>query len=220
MFNRSSNHPDTHTETRKGASLARGPAWIAGAVLTVFGLIMFFEAPGSPLSTSGFPDGTAIGTSWLGFEMNAWTAWLTTVAGVVVLLGASQHLAARAASVIAGLGLGAMSVIALIDGSDVLGLAAANGLTALGWGIASAVLLITALLPRIRHEQDQAFAERDQIADRDRARMAERGGEQPRTTVPPRDHHPPMGVPSAADRDGGDSRDGTIRVPSDTLRRS
>lgn len=33
-----------HTE--KGASLARGPAWIVGSVLAVFGLVFFFRAGG------------------------------------------------------------------------------------------------------------------------------------------------------------------------------
>ncbi len=166
MFARRTGSTDTTTETIKGPSLARGPAWIVGSLLAVFGLLMFFEAPGTPLSTAGFPDGAATGDSFLGFEVNAWTAWATVAAGVLVLIGAAQHLAARTMSLIAGLALGAMAIIALIDG-DVLGLAAANGWTIVGWAIASGVLLITALLPRLRREREVAVP--DRTAGRHRA---------------------------------------------------
>ena len=172
MFSRRTD-PDIPTETVKGPSLARGPAWIVGLVLSVFGLMMFFQAPGTPLSTAGFPDGDATGVSWLGFEINAWTAWLTTAAGVLVLMGAAQHLLARATSLIAGLGLGLMAIIALIDG-DVLGLAAANGLDVIGWAIASGVLLLTALLPRLQRERPVPVTQQDLVAERDRARIAKR----------------------------------------------
>ena len=145
-----------HTTTEKGAGLARGPALLVGTVLAVFGLILFFRAPGTPLSTGGFPDATATGPTLLGFEANAWTAWLTVAAGVLLLFGAAQHLLAKTMSLLVGLVLGAAAVIALVDGDDVLGLAAANGLTALGWGVAAAVLLANMLLPRIRHERDLA----------------------------------------------------------------
>lgn len=163
-------HHDSTTHTQKGASLARGPAWIVGSVLAVFGLILFFKAPGTPLSTTGFPDGTATGVKFLGFEINAWTAWLTVAAGVLVLIGALQHVIAKTLSLLVGLALGAASVIALFDGDDVLGLAAANGVTALGWGIAAAILIITALLPRLGHKDTtETVATTDRTATRDRA---------------------------------------------------
>lgn len=180
MFGRRSTDPHATTETVRGRSLARGPAWIVGLVLSAAGLALFFRAPGTPLSFDGFPDGVATGDTFLGFEANAWTAWLTTAAGILVLIGAAQHLLARTFSLIVGLALGAASVIALFDGDDVLGLAAANGWTALGWGVASAILLITALLPRVTHEREVAttqrdgMTDRDRIAERDRARIADR----------------------------------------------
>lgn len=176
MFGRRSKDTHATTETVRGPSLARGPAWIVGLVLSAAGLALFFRAPGTPLSFDGFPDATATGDTFLGFEANAWTAWLTTAAGILVLIGAAQHLLARTFSLIVGLALGAASVIALFDGDDVLGLAAANGWTALGWGVASAILLITALLPRIKHEREVATAgrDRDHRADHDRERIAER----------------------------------------------
>ncbi|MBJ7472563.1 MAG: hypothetical protein JHD16_14750 [Solirubrobacteraceae bacterium] len=142
-----------HDTTVRGAGLARGPALFVGLTLAVFGLILFFRVSGAPLSTAGFPDATVSGERLLGFEANAWTAWLTIAAGVLLLVAASQHLVAKAMSLIVGLALGAASVIALVDGSDVLGLAATNGLTALGWGIAAALLLANTLLPRLRRTQ-------------------------------------------------------------------
>lgn len=159
------------TTTEKGAGLARGPALVAGTILAVFGLILFFRAPGTPLSTAGFPDATATGDRLLGFEANAWTAWFTTAAGIALLIGASQHLAAKTVSLVIGLVLGAAAVIAIVDGDDVLGLAAANGLTALGWGIAAAVLLVNTLLPRLRHELTD---DREVVRDGDRMTDASR----------------------------------------------
>lgn len=139
--------------TTRGAGLARGPALLVGLVLAVFGLVLFFRVSGAPLSTAGFPDAAVTGERFLGFEANAWTAWVTVAAGVLLLFGAAQHLAAKAMSLIVGLALGGASVIALVDGDDVLGLAAANGLTALAWGIAAAVLLANTLLPRLRRDE-------------------------------------------------------------------
>jgi hypothetical protein len=158
----------TNEHIEKGASLARGPAWIVGTVLSVFGLILFFKVQGTPLSTAGFSGGTAEGQKLLGFEANAWTAWGTTAAGVLVLIGSAQHLFARTVSLIVGVALGAAALIALFDGDDVFGLAAANGLTELGWGIAAAVLIITALLPRLRHKRTDETAAAVATRDRDR----------------------------------------------------
>lgn len=230
MFSRRRHDTHTETETVKGPSLARGPAWIVGLVLSIAGLALFFRAPGSPLSTAGFPDGVASGDTLLGFEANAWTAWLTTAAGIAVLIGAAQHLAARTLSLIVGLALGAMAVIALFDGDDVLGLAAANGLTALGWGIAAAVLLITALLPRARRERpvrttDQHTGhdhDRDRIAERDRARIAEREHarasaaerQSDRTSGADRDRvaTPTAAAPATSHDDHATTRDGSTTV--------
>jgi hypothetical protein len=142
---------DGRTTTEKGPGLARGPALIIGAILAAFGLILFLK-DGSTL-TAGFPDGAVEGPTFLGFETNGWTAWLTTAAGALLLFGAAQHLLAKAMSVFVGLVLGAAALIALIDG-DVLGLAAANVWTELGWGIAAVLLLLNAFAPRIEREAD------------------------------------------------------------------
>lgn len=141
-----------HQDTVKGASLARGPAWIIGSVLAAFGLLFFFKAAGTPLSTSGFPQGNLNGRHFLGFEVNAWTAWLTAAAGVLVLIGCQQHAIAKATSLVVGVALAVAAGMALIA-SDVLGLAAANWVDAIGWGVAAALLIVTALLPRLSHDE-------------------------------------------------------------------
>lgn len=138
---------DTHTV--KGAGLARGPALLVGTILAAFGLILFLHAGDTP--TSGFPDGEATGSRFLGFEANGWTAFFTTTAGVVLLFAAAQHLLAKALGLVVGLALAACVVLDLVDGPGVLGLAAANWATDLGWAIAAVILLLNVLAPRRKH---------------------------------------------------------------------
>ena len=186
---RSTDTTTTHTEA--GPGLARGPALIIGAILTTFGLILFFEA--GDLPTSGFPDADVDGTTFLGFETNGWTAWFTTAAGALLLFGAAQHLLAKAISLIVGLALGAAAIIGLVDG-DVLGLAAANGWTELGWGIAAVLLLLNVFSPRVdRDRSDHRAVEDRRTGDRDHdGALAPHDGD--RTVVD-------------RDRDGIDDRD-------------
>lgn len=139
-----------HSTTVKGPGLARGPAMIVGTILSVAGLALFLHAGDTP--TGGFPDADVSADKILGFESNGWTAWITTAAGVLLLIGAAQHLLAKTMSLIVGLGLAACAVIALIDG-DVLGLAAANWAVELAWAIAAVILLLNLFAPRITHEE-------------------------------------------------------------------
>jgi hypothetical protein len=141
----------TTTHTHKGAGLARGPAFILGTILAGLGLALFLKNGMTP--TGGFPDGDINGPTVLGVETNGWTAWITTAAGVLLLIGAAQHLLAKAMSAIVGIALLACAVIGLVDG-DVLGIAATNHWTELGWGIAGALALLTAFAPRRRHRDD------------------------------------------------------------------
>ncbi|MBO9534843.1 MAG: hypothetical protein J7513_17860 [Solirubrobacteraceae bacterium] len=201
MFgSRTSTNHDT-VDRKDGPSLARGPAWIVGLLLAGFGLAMFFQSPGTPLSTANFPDGSAIGDTFLGIETNAWTAWGTTAAGVLVLMGAAQHALAKTMSLLAGLALGAAAILALIDG-DVLGLAAANTWTIVGWGAAAGILLVTALLPRVGRRT--ATDERDLVAEGNRA------------------HAPEHDIPGSASRGVGDdtaaaqSAGGSVVPPATT----
>lgn len=141
----------------KGPGLARGPALIMGAILSAAGLLLFLKAGNTPTGT--FPDGMQNGKKLLGFEANGWTAWFTTLAGVLLLFGAAQHLLAKTMSLLVGLALGACSIIAIVDHDDVLGLAAANGPVKLAWGVAAAILLINSLMPRVRRK------DKDRVAD-------------------------------------------------------
>ena len=156
----------THNDHTKGPGLARGPALILGAILAVFGLILFINTgDDASMSTAGFADGDPVGEKFLGFEANAWTAWVTTAAGVAALFGAAQHLLAKAMSLIVALVLGACAVLAAIEG-DVLGLAASNVPTWIGWAIAAILLFFNLFAPRIEHE-DHDHVDRDRDRDRD-----------------------------------------------------
>ena len=166
-----------HTTHDRGTGLARGPAYIVGSILAIFGLILLVQGGGSEqlsFPTSDFPDGSASGDKFLGFETNGWTAWITIAAGVLLLIGAAQHGLAKAVSLAVGLALGACAIIGLIDG-DVLGLAAANWATELGWGIAAVILVLNVLAPRVggedhTHDHDRVVERehRGPVVDRDR----------------------------------------------------
>jgi hypothetical protein len=151
-----------------GPSLAKGPALIVGTILVVFGLGGLLVNADFPQVSSSFPDGTAQGSSWLGFEVNGWTNFVCIAAGALLLFGAAQHHLAKLMSLVVGIGLGVCAVAAFIDGTDVFGLAAANGLTKLGMGVAAVVLLLNAVMPRVTRERPVAAA--DGTADDDRRR--------------------------------------------------
>jgi hypothetical protein len=151
-----------------GPSLAKGPALIVGTILVVFGLAGLLVNADFPQASSSFPDGTAQGSSWLGFEVNGWTNFVCIAAGALLLFGAAQHHLAKLMSLVVGIGLGVCAVAAFIDGTDVFGLAAANGLTKLGMGVAAVVLLLNAVMPRVTRERPVAAA--DGTADDDRRR--------------------------------------------------
>jgi hypothetical protein len=180
----------THTNDR-GASLARGPAYVIGTILAAFGLILFLQLASREFSfgTGGFPDADVKSSDeFLGFEANAWTAWITTAAGVLLLFGAAQHALAKTFSLVVGLALGAAALIGFIDG-DVLGLAAANIPTELGWGIAAVILILNVLAPRVGGEDHH---ERETVVHRDRDVVE--------------DHREHRGPVVDRDRDGVDDR--------------
>jgi Domain of unknown function (DUF4383) len=155
MFGRRRNRladDDDNVIVEHGPSLAKGPALVVGSILVAFGLSGLLTNADFPSFSQNFPNGTANGTSWLGFEVNGWTNFLCIAAGALLLFGAAQHHLAKLMSLLVGLAMGAACVIALVDG-DVLGLAAANGLTKLGFGVAAVVLLVNALMPRTKRRR-------------------------------------------------------------------
>lgn len=195
----------------RGTGLARGPALIIGAILTAFGLILFLK--NGVTSTEGFPDGSATGDTFLGFETNGWTAFITTAAGGLLLFGAAQHLLAKAISLIVGLALGFCAVAGFVDG-DVLGLAASNGWTELGWGIAAVLLLLNVFAPRtdgdVDRNRDSDVSDRRAVDSRHRDRDLEREDARPMRDGATGEH-----VPAATD-DRGTSRTAEPAVESTT----
>ncbi len=182
------------TRTVKGASLARGPALALGTILLAAGLYLLYRQHGFP-RFADFPDGRApIGGKALGiFGANGWTGELTAVAGGLLLVGAAQHLLAKAMSLIVAVALGAAAIIALISG-DVLGLAAANHWTELGWAVIAAILLFNAFIPRRRRTITEAgpAAVRDEpraVAPRDAEPGPATARDEPRAAAP-RDAEP------------------------------
>jgi hypothetical protein len=149
---------DPNVIIEHGPSLAKGPALIAGSLLTAFGLAALLKNIDFPSFNSSFPDGTVQGTNFLGFEVNGWTAFFSITAGALLLFGAAQHHLAKMMSLLVGLALAACAVIAVIDGQDVLGLAAANFWTKLGFAIAGGAMLLNALMPRTTRRREIAPA--------------------------------------------------------------
>jgi hypothetical protein len=139
---------DREVIVEHGASLAKGPALIAGSILVAFGLASLLKNNDFPSFSSSFPDGEVQGTNFLGIEVNGWTAFFSITAGALLLFGAAQHHLAKLMSLIVGLALVACAVIATIDGQDVLGLAAANSWTKIAFAIAGGLMLLNALMPR------------------------------------------------------------------------
>jgi hypothetical protein len=133
--------------TRRGLSLAKGPAGLIGLLLLAYGVVgLIFYGH----SFVAHPmNGTVNGPTFLGIEANGWTNLLFAVGGLLLLLWAPMHWGAKAMSLIVGIAFLAAAVLAVIDGADVFGIFAANNMTKLVWAIAGAVLLIVALLPRV-----------------------------------------------------------------------
>jgi hypothetical protein len=171
---------DREVVVEHGPSLAKGPALIAGSILVAFGLASLLKNNDFPSFSSSFPDGEVQGTSFLGFEVNGWTAFFSITAGALLLFGAAQHHLAKMMSLLVGLALAACAVIAVIDGQDVLGLAAANFWTKLGFAVAGGVLLVNALMPRTTRRREVAPTTAP-VTDHPRFNRDDRDAEAPTT---------------------------------------
>jgi hypothetical protein len=149
-----------NTTTNKGVSLAKGPAGIIGLILLVFGVTALLL--GSHSFTAHAIRGTVNGKTWLGLEVNGWSALLCAGTGLALLFAAPLHWGAKTISLVVALVLGDAALLAFVDRHDALGIFAANHLTELAWAIAAAILLVVALLPRVGATEDD---------DRPRARQ-------------------------------------------------
>jgi hypothetical protein len=139
------------TKKSGGISLAKGPIALIGALLLAYGVTAFVM--GGHSFALDFPSGTVNGKTWLGLEVNAWSSLLFVASGLLLLISAPAHWAAKTMSLIVGLVLVAAAVIALYDKHDVLGIFAANGPTRLVWGIAGVLLIVLSLLPRVGRKE-------------------------------------------------------------------
>ena len=158
------------TNKTGGISLAKGPIALIGALLLAYGVTAFVM--GGHSFALDFPSGTVNGKTWLGLEVNAWSSLLFIAAGVLLLISAPAHWAAKTMSLIVGLVLLAAAVIALYDKHDVLGIFAANGPTRLVWGIAGLLLIVLSLLPRVGRKKTTVDHEhRDRRQEREPARF-------------------------------------------------
>jgi hypothetical protein len=146
------------TNKTGGISLAKGPIALIGALLLAYGVTAFVM--GGHSFAVDFPSGTVNGKTWLGLEVNAWSSLLFVGAGLLLLISAPAHWAAKTMSLIVGLVLLAAAVIALYDKHDVLGIFAANGPTRLVWGIAGLLLIVLSLLPRVGRKSKTVDRER------------------------------------------------------------
>lgn len=155
-----------NTTTNKGVSLAKGPAGIIGLILLVFGVTALLF--GSHSFTAHAIRGTVNGKSWLGLEVNGWSALLCAGAGLALLFAAPLHWGAKTISLVVALILGDAALLAFVDQHDALGIFAANHLTELAWAIAAAVLLVVALLPRVggaTEDDDRPRARQRQVRE-------------------------------------------------------
>ena len=159
------------THRTKGVSLAKGPVGLIGLVLLAYGITaLIFGGHGFAQHA---PNGAVYGKTWLGLEVNGWSGLLFIAAGLLLLLGAPMHWAAKSMSLIVGIALAALSLLALANGHGALGIFAANGLTELVWGAAGALLIVLSLLPRVRRKTRPAN-EPTTGADRQRSTTRER----------------------------------------------
>jgi hypothetical protein len=131
----------------KGTSLAKGPIGLIGLVLLAYGITaLIFGGHGFAQHP---PTGAVHGKTWLGLEVNGWSALLFTAAGLLLLLGAPVHWGAKTMSLVVGISLVVLCLVALANGHGALGIFAANGLTELVWGATGALLIVLSLLPRV-----------------------------------------------------------------------
>jgi hypothetical protein len=147
--------------TRRGMSLAKGPAALVGLACLAYGVIglLFYGH-----SFVAHPmNGTINGPTFLGIEANGWTNLLIAVGGLLLLLWAPMHWGAKTMSLLVGAAFIAAAVLAVIDGADVFGIFAANNWTKLAWAIAGAVLLVIAFMPRVGR-RDEVVEDRRTVA--------------------------------------------------------
>ncbi len=158
----------------KGWSLAKGPVGLIGLALLAYGITaLIFGGHGFAQHA---PTGAVYGKTWLGLEVNGWTGLLFIAGGLLLLLGAPMHWAAKSMSLIVGTALVVLCLIALANGHGALGIFAANGLTELVWGAAGVLLILLSLLPRVGRKTQDGYERTAATGDTRRVEAEARPG--------------------------------------------
>ena len=124
----------------------------------------------------------------LRLEVNGFSGLLFIAAGLLLLLSAPRHWAAKGVSLIVGIALGAIAVIAGVKDHGALGVFAANHLTEIVWGAAAVVLIGLSLLPRVGAKTKQRdYAPAQRHPERDEQPTSRRAYPEPPST-PQREH--------------------------------
>lgn len=174
------------TRRTKGVSLAKGPVGLIGLVLLAYGIsALIFGGHGFAQHA---PNGAVYGKTWLALEVNGFSGLLFIAAGLLLLLSAPRHWAAKGVSLIVGIALGAIAVIAGVKDHGALGVFAANHLTEIVWGAAAVVLIGLSLLPRVGAKTKQRdYAPAQRHPERDEQPTSRRAYPEPPST-PQREH--------------------------------
>ncbi len=144
----------SHQDGRHGRHPAQLYCLVAGAILTLLGLLGWIadssfdtEVANPDTDATGNADGQLQGDGILGFEVNGWHNLVHLLSGVVLLLAARRGGLARTVALAFGAVYGLVALIGLIDGNDVLGfipINAADNILHLGLSLLG---IIAGLLP-------------------------------------------------------------------------
>jgi hypothetical protein len=143
------------TGKTKGTSLAKGPIGLIGLALLAYGITALIF--GGHSFAQYAPNGTVHGKTWIGLEVNGWSGLLFIAAGLLLLLAAPRHWAAKGFSRIVGLALAVAALMALANRHGALGIFAANHLTELVWAAAAVLLIVFSALPRVGAKTKQPY---------------------------------------------------------------
>jgi hypothetical protein len=176
---------DDTPKARNGVSLAKGPVGLIGLASLALGVLGFIFASRS--FNFDVPDGTVVGTTFLGIAGNGWTWVMFAAAGLLLLLGSPIHWGAKSMAFIVGVVFLVGALIALSDGEDILGIIAVNNWTKLIMGAAGVALILLSMMPRVgrrrggapaatRHDRDLEDS-RGSRFDRDRETVATTRGD-------------------------------------------
>ena len=102
----------------RGRSLAQWFCLIVGPTLILVGLLGFLAEAKFDTATGGDP-GQLDGEDFIIFEVNGWHNVVHLASGLLLLVGAFRHAAAKSVALAFGVIYAAVAVIGLVDGKDI-----------------------------------------------------------------------------------------------------